>query len=615
MLDIRAFARGRIPGPGARGPTKLPLAAVAALVALALAAPAANAAGAAFTTVNEDVDGVGHCQNGNPAVNCNIYDGKEFVWLNGGPTAASLGDGTYFFAVLAPGGQHNPNDPADGGTILSTDLHGARTFTVSGGTIAYGGPHDSANNKIRLVPYDDTPNPGGVYILAICSLAKGYPVNPSTCKYDAFKVNAATPTATPLVVTKDAAGSFDRTFGWSITKAVDKPVAKQIGGSVVFNYTVTVSHDTGSVGNVRVTGTITVRNFNQDDVTGVNLTDKLSDDTVCQVSGGTGATIPGLGSPGGGSKDFPYECVLTGVPTVDLFNTATATWGDQTLLSDGFLQGGSADGTVGPILFSENQIDECVTVTDSFAGALGQSCVGGVDPKSFTYARTIPVPQFDCMSYDNRATFTTNDTAATGSADQRVTVCGPARTGALTMGFWQNKNGQGIISTGAATAGVCNSGTWLRQFNPFKDLGSTAKCADVATYVFNAIRAANASGASMNAMLKAQMLATALDVYFSDPALGGNKINASAPIGAVTIDLTNICKMTDSSSGATCNGTSANVGAAFGGATSLTVSEMLSRAANASNPGGTSWYGQVKATQELAKNAFDAINNQVAFRA
>ena len=31
--------------------------------------------GAGFTTVNEGVDGAGHCQNGNPSVNCNIYDG------------------------------------------------------------------------------------------------------------------------------------------------------------------------------------------------------------------------------------------------------------------------------------------------------------------------------------------------------------------------------------------------------------------------------------------------------------------------------------------------------------------------------------------------------------
>jgi hypothetical protein len=43
---------------------------------------------------------------------------------------------------------------------------------------------------IRLFPYSDTTNPGGVYIMAICSLGEGYPVDPRDCKYDAFKVKA-----------------------------------------------------------------------------------------------------------------------------------------------------------------------------------------------------------------------------------------------------------------------------------------------------------------------------------------------------------------------------------------------------------------------------------------
>src|SRR4051794_35771097 len=84
----------------------------ACTTALCVGAPgyAAPTTGAAFTTVNENVDGEGHCQNGNPGVNCNIYDSKQAVWLNGGPLAAQVGDGTYFFAVLEPGGQPGPND-------------------------------------------------------------------------------------------------------------------------------------------------------------------------------------------------------------------------------------------------------------------------------------------------------------------------------------------------------------------------------------------------------------------------------------------------------------------------------------------------------------------------
>src|SRR5207247_4953223 len=139
-----------------------------------------------------------------------------------------------------------------------------------------------------------------------------------------------------------------------------------------------------------------------------------------------------------------------------------------------------------------------------------------------------------------------------------VTVCNTA-TGALTMGFWQNKNGQGIITGGFSTAGVCNSSAFLRTFNPFQDLPATATCAQVGTYVTNIIKSANSSGAAMNAMLKGQMLASALDVYFSDPLLGTNKIGAATPIGGVKVDLTQVCKMIDSTTGtAACSGADSN---------------------------------------------------------
>jgi hypothetical protein len=190
----------------------------------------------------------------------------------------------------------------------------------------------------------------------------------------------------------------------------------------------------------------------------------------------------------------------------------------------------------------------------------------------------------------------------------------PLRTGAHTIGFWQNKNGQAIIKNGGAASGVCTSATWLRQFAPFRDLAARATCTQVATYVTNVIKAAKAGGATMNAMLKAQMLASALSVYFSDPALGGNRISAPAPIGGVAIDLKTVCVMVDKSSGdATCSGTYADVSSAFGGASSLSVSQLLTYAASQSNAGGSTWYANVKAMQALAKDIFDAINNNQAF--
>jgi hypothetical protein len=182
------------------------------------------------------------------------------------------------------------------------------------------------------------------------------------------------------------------------------------------------------------------------------------------------------------------------------------------------------------------------------------------------------------------------------------------RTGAKTKGFWHNKNGQDIIGSYSGTN--CQAlRTWLNGFNPFKDLTAT-NCAGVKNYILRIIDSADASGSSMNAMLKAQMLATALDVYFSSPTLGGNRLGAPAPIGGITVDLTTICKF---GSGDSCSGAFYDVSAAFGGATQLTVQQMLTYAASQSNSGGTTWYGNVKSTQEKAKDAFDAINNEWAF--
>ena len=201
------------------GPSRLRARALAPLLCivgfLAAAAPASAVSGASFTTINSTADGGGTgagqglCFNGNGNVNCNQYFDKDFVWINGGPTGNSLTDGQYFFAVLVPSGQSNPNDRvpnslSDSNLSDDYDTYQNRTFTVSGGNISfYGGTHDQGIDtaddnelKIRLMPYSNTSNNGGVYILAICSLEgagaspnKGVPgVNPKDCKYDAFKI-------------------------------------------------------------------------------------------------------------------------------------------------------------------------------------------------------------------------------------------------------------------------------------------------------------------------------------------------------------------------------------------------------------------------------------------
>ncbi len=212
-------------------------------------------AGAGYTTNNPAEDGDGTCLNGSkdplPAVNCNQYGSKDYVWLNGGPSAGqnSLTDGTYFFAIVEPGGQggnENPNDgtshnlsdndPAGGQPTVGCDVvnpdydpldpastpfidgtgcgdtYVDRTFTVSGGKISTfdGTGHDTSTAylstrglMINAMYFDDTSNNGGVYIMAICKYTQDdpattdvneltVPVTPSACKYDAFKAPLST---------------------------------------------------------------------------------------------------------------------------------------------------------------------------------------------------------------------------------------------------------------------------------------------------------------------------------------------------------------------------------------------------------------------------------------
>jgi hypothetical protein len=403
----------------------------------------------------------------------------------------------------------------------------------------------------------------------------------------------------------------------------------QAGGNVTFNYTI-VASETGFVDSAwSVTGNITVTNPNGFDVTGVSVTDAVNDGGNCSVTDtntGSNETVPA-----NGTLVVPYSCTYGSAPTPPItgdLNTATASWNATTFATPH----SSAEGTKGfAFTTPTTSVNKTVTVTDCFNGCLVNGVktpttlgtLTAVDTTPYTTAtyhptHTVSAPANGCKSYTNVATVVLpTNPPVNPTASATVTVCGPERTGALTMGFWQNKNGQGIIS-GQAKTGVCPSGTWLRQFAPFQDLSSTATCAQVATYVYNVIKAATCGGSTCNAMLKPQMLSTALDVYFSDPSLGGNKIGAPGPIGGDLIDLTQVCKMIDGSGGtATCSGSFEDAATAFGGPAtgpfSLTVLQMLLYENNVSNIGGTVWYGQVKATQVLAKDAFDAINNGVAF--
>jgi hypothetical protein len=421
-----------------------------------------------------------------------------------------------------------------------------------------------------------------------------------------------------LTVAKTANPSFTRTYNWGISKSATPTLIEKLGGgTATVSYTV-IANETGFTdSNFALTGSITVSNPNDWEA----ITTTVTEIAGCSVTNGGNVSVPASSS-----VTLSYSCAFGSGASGT--NTATATWNAATF----FTPDGTATGSK-PFAFTTptNLVNATVTPTDAFNGgagvnlctlASGTPCtLTATDStpfttQTYTYTRTVAVPTTNCTTYPNTATVVLpTNPPANPTASASVEACGPAGTGALTMGFWQNKNGQGIISGGASTSGVCNSGAWLRQFAPFQDLSATATCSQVATYVFSVIKAATCSGTTQpcNAMLKAQMLATALDVYFGGGP-GGNPIGAPVVIGNVKIDLTNICKMIDGSGGtATCSGAFENCSSAFGSATCLTVSQMLAFAASQSNVGGSVWYGNVKATQVTAKDAFDAVNNRVAF--
>jgi hypothetical protein len=406
-----------------------------------------------------------------------------------------------------------------------------------------------------------------------------------------------------LTLVVSATPQFTRTFNWSIQKGVNK---------TLINTPSPVAHvivaETGFVDSGwQLSGVATVTNPNDWESIPVALGDSVSGGVgTCSFTGSSSLTVgPGQSVP------LAYVCTYPAFPSPpNGTDTAAATWDKNTY----FTPDGSATGSAGfTFTGPTNSVNQTVTLTESFNGqppvALGTVTGILVKPwaaKTFLESPTLNFPASGCVEEPNLSALP--PTALTSS--ETITLCTSVKSGAKSAGFWALYQGRGLIQHGATTGGVCNSGTWLRNDAPFEDLSPTASCLQVQSYVAAVF---SASSSSVLAELKMQALATALNVYFSDPSLGGNTLSAPAPVGNDSVDLTHVCVMKDSSgTGAgTCTGAVGSSTNAFSGATQLTVSQMLATSSSFSNAGGTAWYSD-SATQALAKNAFDAVNNQKA---
>jgi hypothetical protein len=206
----------------------------AATVIMVVFAGSAGAivAGAGYSTTGS----TDNCIHGT-AVNCNAYASKTDVYVSGGPTAGGIKtSGDYYFAIIAPGSQNTFLSLGAAGGDLSLsggDPVSQRTFHVDASGSApvidsYAGTtHDTTTNTVGKFVidagdpnhlYSDTPNAGGVYILAICSVGA---TSTSQCKFDAFRVTSS--------CTSDCGGSLFGTV--SGAKYYDRNRNGQLDGS------------------------------------------------------------------------------------------------------------------------------------------------------------------------------------------------------------------------------------------------------------------------------------------------------------------------------------------------------------------------------------------------
>ena len=122
---------------------------------------------------------------GSPNECCNIFWGyKTSVWLD----ASRFPDGVYFFAVLSGGGAPDANDGGPRNLSDDYDVYTNRIFTVIEGLVEYEGTHEFDDPLISPFPYADTISVGGVYIMAVCNLDDGYPVDTRSCSFNVFRI-------------------------------------------------------------------------------------------------------------------------------------------------------------------------------------------------------------------------------------------------------------------------------------------------------------------------------------------------------------------------------------------------------------------------------------------
>jgi hypothetical protein len=265
-----------------------------------------------------------------------------------------------------------------------------------------------------------------------------------------------------LGVSKTAETSYNRYWDWTVDKWADQTsLTLSAGQQLLVNYWVEVDAEYTDA-DYAVAGEITLVNNTPLDAMINGVGDVLSGYGAVTVD--CGVAFP-YTLPAGATLICDYGPISLPDGTTRT-NTATATLQNYDFASDGAATvagttdfSGSAD-----VVFGDpaDEIDECIDVSDTFAGFLGTVCAGSALPVTFSYSRWIG-PYDACGEYTvtNIASFITNDNGDTGSASWTIDVTVPCAGGCtLTPGYWKTHSEYGpapyddtwaLLSNGADT--------------------------------------------------------------------------------------------------------------------------------------------------------------------
>lgn len=244
-----------------------------------------------------------------------------------------------------------------------------------------------------------------------------------------------------LAVSKTARTSLDRDWSWTLDKTGDQTdLTLSSGQTFLVNYQVTVrasSEDSGWA----VNGGIEVDNPAPIPAVLLGVSDL--------VSGGYSGTVDcGVTFPYTLAAGLTLSCSYDGsLPDASArINTATATQQNFSFAPDGTATANGTSDSSGSAAVdfaaaAVNETDECISVDDDRFGPLGNLCADAA-PKVFAYSMNVgPFDAPDgCGEHDvvNTASFTTNDTGATGEDSHTVHVTVPCDNGCtLTPGYWK----------------------------------------------------------------------------------------------------------------------------------------------------------------------------------